>query len=102
MTPLTARHDNAPPQIQRHKSLAYLKREESAGASDFVNSVIWTLEFRLVGEYNDFQAVREGTPDYIEFCEHVMRFYEKFDLDEDIYGDLRTKIMPILARLKEG
>ena len=83
-------------------ALSYLKREECRGCSDFVNSIISTLEFRLLGEYNDLQFIKDGFLDYIEFCEYVLQYYDRFELDRDIYGDLRTNIMPILSIIKEG
>lgn len=83
-------------------ALAYLKREECHEASDFVNTIISTLDSRLLGEYNDLQAIKNGFPEYIEFCEYVVQYYDRFDLDEEIYGDLRAKIRPILKTLKEG
>jgi hypothetical protein len=78
-------------------ALAYLKNTASHGDPDFLNSIIGILESRLFGEYNDYEGIKDGIDDYVEFCAYALDNYEAYDLNENIYGDLR----PNLRRLSE-
>ena len=81
-------------------ALAYLKSEASRKDSDFLNSMISVLELRICGEYNDFEKIKKGTGDYLDFCEYGLENYELYELDEDIYGDLRPNLTRLMKKLK--
>ena len=81
-------------------ALSYLKSEASRDDSDFVNSSIGILELRVLDQYSDFPAIRAGINDYISFCQHVSDNYEKYELIEDIYGDMRPRLKKLLNQLK--
>jgi hypothetical protein len=81
-------------------ALAYLKSVKSHGDSDFLNSMIGILESRLFGEYNDLEVTKGGIDDYVEFCSYALNNYDAYDLDQNIYGDLRPNLQSLSEKLQ--
>ena len=81
-------------------TLAYLKSVASHEDPDFLNSMIGTLESRLFGEYNDFEEIKDGVDDYVEFCSYALDNYDVYGLDESIYGDLRPNLRRLSKQLQ--
>ena len=80
-------------------ALSFLESDDSRMESDFVNSMIGTLDSRLFGEYEDFNVIKSGRDDYIAFCKCVLNDYDKFEIIEEVYGDLRPHIEGMLEKL---
>jgi hypothetical protein len=81
-------------------ALAYLKSAKSHGDPDFLNSMISILESRLFGEYNDFEGIKGGIDDYAEFSSYALDNYDAYDLDQNIYGDLRPNLRSLSEKLQ--
>ena len=81
-------------------ALVYLKSAASRRDPDFLNSMIGILESRLFGEYNDYEGIKDGIDDYVEFCSYALDNYDAYDLDENIYGDLRTNLRSLPEKLQ--
>lgn len=80
-------------------ALNFLKSEFSVEESDFINVMTDNLESRLFSKYNDFDQIKDGVPKYIDFCEYALKYFEKFDIDEGVYGNLKGRIESLLDRL---
>jgi hypothetical protein len=81
-------------------ALAYLKSSGSHGDPDFLNSMLGILEFRLFGEYNDYESIKDGVGYYLEFCSHALDNYDAYELEENIYGDLRPNLRSLIEKLQ--
>ncbi len=81
-------------------ALAYLKGEYSRDDSDFVNSMVGMLEFRIGEEFGDAAEIVLASFEMTEFCEYVIEYYSKFDLNPEIYGNLRPRLHAILEKLR--
>jgi len=81
-------------------ALRYLKSSISAGDSDLASSMTGLLEWRLLGEYEDYEQIISARNEMIEFCSHLMENYDFYDVDLDIYGDLRPRLEKLLDKLK--
>ncbi len=81
-------------------ALAYLKSARSHGDLDFLNAMIGIIEFRLFGEYNDFESIKGGIDDYVEFCSYALNNYDAYDLDQNIYGDLCSNLRSLSEKLQ--
>lgn len=83
-------------------ALSYLKSSMSAGDSDFASSMTGLLESRLLGEYEDYEQIISARSEMVEFCIYLMENYDFYDVDFDIYGDLRPRLEKLLDKLKGG
>lgn len=83
-------------------ALRYLKSPMSADDSDFASSMTDLLEWRVLGEHEDYQQIRSARSDMIEFCSHLMKHYDLYDINFHIYGDLRPRLDKLLKKLQEG
>ena len=48
----------------------------------------------------DYEAIKAGRDDYIQFCTFVLKNYDRYDLTPDIYGDLRPRLKSLLSHLQ--
>jgi len=62
--------------------IAYVKSPDATGDSDIVNCVAGTLELRLEWEPEEMRKVARELKD---FCEYVLRDWEKSEIDLNIY-----------------
>jgi hypothetical protein len=76
-------------------AMAYLKSTYSQGDSDIVNSLCSVLEFRL---QNDDQSIRSAHSTIGGICRYVLGAYERFDVDESIYGNLQCRYLKLLEQ----
>lgn len=81
-------------------ALSYLKNPTSAGDSDFASAMTALLEWRVLGEYQDYEEIKSARTEMIEFCSHLMGSYDSYDIDLDIYGDLRPCLEKLLEKLR--
>jgi hypothetical protein len=72
----------------------YLRSSDSDRNSDALNALVGLVERRL-----DAAAVEGAEDDIRDVLEHCHRHYEKFDVDPQLYGDLRGEIERLLTRL---
>jgi hypothetical protein len=77
-------------------ALAYLRSPSAQGDFDFVSCVCGTLEFRL--QYEG-EALRRSFDTMVELCRYVLTAYDRFQIDETIYGDLRVRYRELLEEL---
>lgn len=82
-------------------ALRYLKSPMSADDSDFASSMTALLEWRVLGENEDYDQIRSARAEIIDFCNHLMDHYDLYDIDFDIYGDLRPRLEKLLNKLQE-
>jgi len=75
-------------------AISYLQSDAAADDSDFVSALFIIIEFREGEE--DFHLALEAINRLIEY---VLSDYQKFDVDEDIYGDLFGKYRSLQTRL---
>jgi hypothetical protein len=58
------------------------------------------LEWRVLGEYNDYHQIRSARTGMIEFCNRLIEHYDFYGVDIDIYGDLRPHLEKLLDKLQ--
>lgn len=80
-------------------ALTYLRSSDSAQDADFLSSMVGMMEFRVIDEHNDAEALIAAFPDMLTFCEHALSHYDFYDVDEEIYGDLRPRLQVLSTRL---
>ena len=80
-------------------ALNYLKSNKSENDSDFASSMTGMLEWRLLGEYNDFDDLKPVTAEMLEFVSFIIEHYEKYDVTQEIYGDLRPRLKTLAKKL---
>ena len=80
-------------------ALSYLRSSYSAGDADFTSSMLAMMEFRVMGGHNDAQALAPAFPDMLSFCQHALEHYDSFDVDHEIYGDLRPRFQALTKKL---
>ncbi len=78
----------------------YMKSDTSQGDNSFLSSMIRILEFRIIGEHNDYIEIMGGKNDYVDFCRYALDNYDEYDLDEVCFGDLRPNLRRLLEILK--
>ena len=81
-------------------ALRYLKSPMSSGDSSFVSSMTGLLEWRVLGEYEDYDQIRSARTEMIEFCNRLIEHYDFYGVDIDIYGDLRPYLEKLLDKLQ--
>lgn len=81
-------------------ALSYLKSPMSADDSDFASAMTGLLEWRVLGEHEDYNQIGAARPEMVEFCSHLMKNYDFYDIDFEIYGDLRPRLEKLLNKLQ--
>lgn len=79
-------------------AVAYVRSSAATGDSDIVSCLTSVVEFQLDGD--GAEAIASAVPDILELCDHVLESYERFEIDEAIYGDLRSKYRALAERLR--
>ena len=77
-------------------ALSYLKSASAQGDLGIVSCLCAVLEFRL---QHDAEAVRKASDTMAELCRYVLVAYNRFDVSETIYGDLRVKYQKLLRQM---
>ena len=80
-------------------ALHYLKSPRSYGDSSFASAMTGLLEWRILGEYEDYDQIRSARTEMIEFCDRLIERYDFYGVDIDIYGDLRPRLEKLLDKL---
>ena len=75
----------------------YLKSEASAGDSDAVSCFTWVIEWRLENPRSIAPVARELR----EVCAHVVEYWERYEVDEALLGDLRDRYRNLIRVLGE-
>ena len=81
-------------------ALRYLKNPMSAKDSCFASSMTRLLESRVIEQHEDYDQIKKARANMLEFCQHLMNNYDFYDIDPDIYGDLRPRLKKLLEKLK--
>ena len=76
---------------------SYLASETAKGDADALNALVGMITFRSEYEPESMKAVSGVVASCIDSC---LADYEKFDVDEEIYGDLRSKLMKVRRALE--
>ena len=82
-------------------ALNYLKSPMSADDADFASAMTRLLEWRVLGEYEDYTRIRGAHHEMLEFCTHLLDNYDSYDLNTSIYGDLRPRLQRLIHKLHE-
>ena len=77
-------------------AISYLKRMESSGDVDFIDAIYQIVETRL--QRGELELAR---PDLIDLVDFVIDNYQKFEVEEEIYGNLKVKYGELGDLLKE-
>lgn len=73
----------------------YLKRKESCGDVDFIDALYQIIDSRMKRDGLDL-----APPDLIDLIDYVIINYQKFEVEEKIYGNLREKYKELGDLLK--
>lgn len=68
-------------------AIRFIRSPDAAEESDFINGFESTLRLRLEQEPDELAPLAEKLCDV---CIYIIEHYESFDLEPEIYGDLRT------------
>jgi hypothetical protein len=79
--------------------LRYVKSEAAKGDSDTISSLAGILESQLEENRQALSAVFE---DIAALSEHVISHYADFDVNYDIYGDLKSRYQRISKQVERG
>ena len=71
-----------------HAAINYIQSEEAAGDSDIINCFAGILEFRLEYEAQELVPIARQLA---LMCGRIVQLYERFEIDPDVYGDLRPR-----------
>ena len=77
----------------------YVTSDDSKGDSDTISSLAGVLESQLK---HHTTALIPVLVDIAEVCRHVVGHYQEFDLDFDIYGDVRSRYEQIGQKVELG
>lgn len=77
-------------------AINYLKRKEADGDVDFIDAIYQIVETRLKGD--ELELAR---PDLIDLIDFVVNNYQKFEVEEEIYGNLKDKYTQLGDLLKK-
>jgi hypothetical protein len=69
-------------------AIRYTRSPESQGDSDAINCFVGLLDFRLEKEHKELRPVAQALADA---CRYIVAHYDRFDVDDEIYGDLRPR-----------
>ena len=78
--------------------IEYAKSDKSNEDCDFINAVLnSTIEFR----WDEEKDIIEGSKSKINhFLNLIITNYDKFEIDLDIYGDLKLKAQELIEKIK--
>lgn len=76
----------------------YLRSDASSGDSDAVNCFLGLVRYRWEHERSEVDPVRALLADA---CRFILAHYDRYQIDEGIYGDLRAGLSELLQRLGE-
>ena len=78
--------------------IGYAKSKDSSEDSDFVNSVLAsTIEFRWE---HDKEIILHSKNKVILLLEYIIENYDKYDIDIEIYGDLKQSAISLKNKIK--
>lgn len=75
--------------LYAHAYISYIRSEAAKDDSDAVHCFIGLLEFWLKFEPEELTAVAK---DLCAACEFIVEHYAKYDLNPEVYGDLRLRL----------
>jgi hypothetical protein len=70
----------------------YVTSEDSKGDSDTISSLAGILDFQLDKGIHAFMPI---IGDIAALCRHIIIHYPDYDIDHDIYGDVKTRYQQI-------
>lgn len=74
----------------------YIQSDAAEGDSDIVNCFAMILEFRLERESNDLRPIATTLA---EACRYLLDNYDRFEVSEEIYGDLKSRFIELQRNL---
>ena len=77
--------------------LDYLLEPGADGDADFINGICAVMEFRLEHDRDEIKATLS---DMLRFAEIVQSSYGRFEVDEEIYGDLQARFRHICESIR--
>ena len=76
-------------------AIRYIQSEAAIGDSDIINCFAGLLEFRLEHESAELAPVARQLA---AICGYIVEHYERFDLQPEIYGDVRGRFQVLQRR----
>lgn len=76
----------------------YIQSEAAVGDSDIINCFAGLLEFRLEHEAAELLPIAEQLA---SVCGYIIQHYSRFDLNLEIYGDLRPRFQSLQRTFSE-
>jgi hypothetical protein len=79
--------------------LRYVRSEEAKGDSDTISSIAGILESQL---HENRQALSAAFEDIAALSQYVISHYADYDLNYDIYGDVKSRYERIAKEVEQG
>ena len=76
-------------------ALRYIQAADSSGDSDIVNCLAPAIQFQFGGKHD----ITDAFPCIRAICGYVLSHYSKFEVSEQVYGDLRPRYEGLLRRV---
>jgi len=77
-------------------AINYIESESARGDSDMINCFFGILKSRLK---NNAKEIAPITTTLAAICSYIVTHYDKFDLTESVYGDLRPRFAALRSTL---
>jgi hypothetical protein len=81
-------------------AIRYIMSESAKGDSDTVSSVAGLVAFRF--KYDGVEATRSLFEQIKVLCDYVIANYDQFDINFDIYGDIKDKYKEIKRHIESS
>ena len=73
-------------------AISYIRSDASTGDSAIISCLASILEFRLEHEAAELSSVADMLA---SICGYVVAHYERFDLESEIFGDVRARFQKL-------
>lgn len=74
-------------------AIRFITSDHGAFEADFINGVCGTLNFRL--EHEPLEELVPIAGQLAAICQYIVEYWEKFHVDEQIYGNLRHRYVAL-------
>jgi len=78
-----------------HAFIRYIQSQESNGDSDAINCFVSLLEFRWENEPEELRPIFS---ELTAACRYILEDYKRFDVNAEIYGDLRLRFKDLIQQ----
>jgi len=74
----------------------YLRSDDACGDSDAVSALAAVLEFQVLESKADLSSIASVIRSLVGY---VVNNYSRFDIDHEIYGDVKSRLQSVASRL---